>query len=181
MGKSSTYMFVSFIIGVSLYCWICNINVYGYGYSDTTDYINRFLYMFYHSNILHLAFNCIAVFSLIEAISNETIFGRWFIILSSVVIGFLGTFGSECELPTIGMSGVAFALIGMRTYYYRNRLWVIVVIETLLLQIIVPFFTSINVQVHSLCFIYGIGLMFIISKVKLYLKRKRNEKSGVIC
>jgi membrane associated rhomboid family serine protease len=175
MGKWLKYL----IVGVLVACYVLSIGTDAscWGYSTTSEWWKRFTYMFFHGNLFHLAMNCFGLWAFVSVIEKETVFSQTFILLSSLVIGVLGTFGSEYPIPTIGISGAVFALLGMRVYYYRERMWVICVLGVMMAQIIYPFFSSVNTKVHCLCVVYGIALMFIISKIKKYLKRKNYEKS----
>lgn len=167
------------IVGVLIACYVLSIGTDAsyWGYSTTSEWWKRFTYMFFHGNFLHLAMNCFGLWAFISVMERETVFNQRFLLLSALAIGFLGTYGSEYPTPTIGISGAVFALLGMRVYYYRERMWVICVLGVMVAQIIYPFFSIVNTKIHCMCVIYGIVLMFIISKVKKYLKKKRDEKS----
>lgn len=175
MQKNYKYILIVVLVACYAYSLLCD--EVGFGYSKTSEWWTRLTYLFFHGNFFHLLFNCWAMFALLSIMERETTFCGLFLVVSSLVGGVLGTFGSEYELQTIGISGSAFFLMGMRVYYYRGKLWIRSVVAILLAQMVLPLFSPVNTKIHCLCFIYGIGYVFIISKIKRYLRRKRDEKT----
>lgn len=175
MQKFYKYILLVVLVGCYLASWW--IDVVDFGYSHTSEWWTRFSYLFFHGSWWHLLFNGFAMYAFLKVMGQETVFSEGFLLLSALIGGVLGTFGSEYALPTIGISGSVFFLLGMRAYYYRELNWVRSVVAILCAQLITPFFSMVNVKVHSLCFIYGIGYIFLISNIKKYLRRKKNEKT----
>lgn len=177
MGRYLKYIIVGVLVAV--YMLTLGTDVSCWGYSTTSEWWKRFTYLFVHGNLLHLVLNAWGLYAFISVIERETVFSQAFILLSALAIGVLGTFGSEYDIATIGISGSVFALLGMRVYYYRERIWVMCVLGVMAAQIVYPFFSMVNTKVHCLCIVYGIALMYIISKIKKYLKRKNYEKNFI--
>lgn len=77
--------------------------------------VSALTYHFFHANTLHLAVNCYALFVLLaRGIRTKEI-------VAAYVIGTLAFFCAHS--PTVGMSNILFALMGLRTPSLRSRWW----------------------------------------------------------
>lgn len=138
------------------------------GYYEGSDMITRVLYMFCHANIFHLIVNLYAMYKVRE-LSEVLIEKRIgikhmsnIVLVIAFAIGFLATFGSEGVLPTVGISGVISAYLGIITVSLWNKYSWTFLITTLIFNLIAYFIGNSNVMVHSLSFIYGCVLGFLI-------------------
>lgn len=138
------------------------------GYYEGSDMITRVLYMFCHANIFHLIVNLYAIYKVRE-LSEVLIEKRIgikhmsnIVLVIAFAIGFLATFGSEGVLPTVGISGVISAYLGIVTVSLWNKYSWTFLITTLIFNLIAYFIGNSNVMVHSLSFIYGCVLGFLI-------------------
>lgn len=118
---------------------------------------NRFLYSFYHANVLHAALNAWCLVSVVF-IYDITVWRLFlaFIISASVPIDSMGQIIPGLESPTVGLSGVVFFLFGsisfevLRKWYYQ--LW-------MMFYILIGFiFPNTNAWLHLYC--YTAGFLF---------------------
>ncbi len=137
----------------------------GYAYGSTYQ---RFIYMFAHANILHLAMNLIAYFSISQMVKGTAMQYTPFL------AAFLATFGTECDIPTVGLSGVIYAMLATTTYYFEQSRWRILsfaVVANGLYYLI----GSVNVGLHVLSFAYSLIFTLIYD---LYERRKNSNIQG---
>lgn len=81
------------------------------GYTNTSPFYTHFTYLFQHASVIHLLLNSISfivVCTLLERIMKWRVF-----IPISFAIGFIASFFAVYELPTVGISSVIYAIIGL--------------------------------------------------------------------
>ncbi len=81
------------------------------GYTNTSPFYTHFIYLFQHASVIHLLLNSISfivVCKLLERIMKWRVF-----IPISFTIGVIASFFAMYELPTIGISSVIYAMIGL--------------------------------------------------------------------
>lgn len=80
------------------------------GFYNGSGLITHFTYVFNHAGVLHLLLNCIAFYMFVRTlrifISEEVT------ILGSYIIAVIASFYSEQNIPTIGCSGMIYAMAG---------------------------------------------------------------------
>ena len=101
-------------------------------------FINRFGYMFFHANVFHLIANIICIWSIKRH--------YW----ESVAIGVICSFAATS--PTIGISGVIFATIGITCGIHMNRKALLYSLATALIIGLMP---SISLLLHIWALIIG--------------------------
>jgi hypothetical protein len=99
--------------------------------------------------------------------------------VASFVIGFICSYMSEYDIPTIGMSGIIYSLVGMHTYLrlLTSGKWTILIV--ILLNGIAYFIGTTNILIHITCFIGGFlyaGLWDLFYIIK-YLQNERRRKN----
>lgn len=132
------------------------------GYSDASPLWAHFIYMFPHSGLIHLLINSIAYFSLFKFL--QQIYNKWFLLIIPYATAIIMSFFASYSLPTIGASGMVYAMLGFYiatvingriTFVERWHFWIFVV--GLILGFTVSFFKeSSNTLLHILCFISGV-------------------------
>lgn len=144
------------------------------GYSESTGMINRVTYMFAHASLVHFIINMVSFNMLARAIKG----GRGVVI--GVVSAAAATFGSEMSIPTVGLSGVIYAMLGYifalnpRCKSYNMALLLAVAVNIALSFIV----SSSNCTVHLLSLAYGVALTFIINKLYNYGKKCKFQQSA---
>ncbi len=81
------------------------------GYTTTSPAYTHAFYMFQHANALHLVINSIAFISIFRTM--ERFVNKWELSIISMVIAFAASFISMYEIPTVGASGMIYAMIGI--------------------------------------------------------------------
>ena len=132
-----------------LICFIA-FNNKAMGYTHTSPLYTHITYIFAHAGLLHLAINAISYISLHNTIRKCAS------IKAALTISFISAIAathlSTYDLPTIGASGLIFAMAG---YLYasiklKTR---IIPYTTLAISLIVPFFIpQINAMIHLASF-----------------------------
>lgn len=110
---------------------------------------NRFLYHFFHASFLHFALNAWCLLSV--AFTFE-------ITVADLVIGFIGAsiVPVTWATPTIGLSGVCFALLGRFSYCVQKRLtYHFYMTACIAAGLLVP---GVNGVIHLYC--YAVGLLY---------------------
>ncbi len=114
------------------------------GYTDRSI-LPHLAFALFHANVFHLAANAMTL-SLLRP--------SWSDLLAGFIISFLASFLAVTPMPTIGFSGVLYAMIGMRTTLFRGRFtfpkaWFS---GFLLAGLFLP---NVNGLLHLLCFVAG--------------------------
>jgi membrane associated rhomboid family serine protease len=81
------------------------------GYTDSSLWYTHFTYMFQHAGIVHLLLNSIAFISLFTALEKQV--NKWLLSACIIAISFLASFAAMHDMPTVGASGMVYAMIGM--------------------------------------------------------------------
>ncbi len=123
----------------------------------------RLLYPFFHVTWLHLIVNLWCFLSLVF------IYGvRWRHLALAYIIAV--TFPTAlCPLPTMGLSGVCFALMGLwackveRKGYYQTYIWSFIGLSGI--------FGGVNMTLHAECFLVGSVMSYICWRYQKWRKR----------
>lgn len=127
-----------------------------FGYTTSTPFVCRITYMFAHNGLLHLLGNLLAFNLLCRAANRLGIKGG---ALLAFVAAFVATWVSAYAVPTVGLSGVCFGLVGVLTpRLLNNREFVWSLMLVALLQVVLFCFTSVNVANHAFSFAVALVL-----------------------
>lgn len=130
------------------------VSLYDVGVYRHCPIINRLTYNFFHANGVHLALNAWCFLSCIFlADVPASVLIASFIIACTVPV--------YSDIPTIGLSGVCFALLGFIMLKVKNKvnyniyIAISIILPTVLLD-------SVNNLVHAYCYIVAVivGLIF---------------------
>lgn len=134
---------------------ICSLNGYAVdkvGIGKDTSVIARFAYSFFHASVVHALLNCWCLLSVVFIYN---------IPLSYIAIAYFIAVtypaGTLCELvgsggapvPTVGLSAVCFALLGMAAFQVRRKLY---------FQVWVLSFIAMGFVLPSLCVLCGLDV-----------------------
>lgn len=81
------------------------------GYTNTSPLYTHITYIFQHASILHLIINSISfivVFTMLDKLADRKMF-----IPISFAIGVVASFWAMYDIPTVGVSAVIYAMIGL--------------------------------------------------------------------
>jgi len=81
------------------------------GYTNHSPLYTHFTYMFQHAGIVHLLLNSVAFIGMFHALRKFV--GRWAIVASILLCGFVASFLSAKVVPTVGASSMIYAMIGI--------------------------------------------------------------------
>lgn len=151
-AQVSTLVYVAVILGL---CFI-HIPESTTGIYEDCHFYGRLLYPFFHASFLHALLNawCLLSIIFIYPVSSWMLLGAYIISASFPV----GLFASlyDASLPTIGASGICYALIGRLSFVVRRKLlyqsW------ALFFLCIGFFLPYANAWLHLYCYLCGLIL-----------------------
>lgn len=132
------------------------------GYYTDGPLVNHIIFNFSHTNWIHLTINSLAYISVFRML-EKTIRG-WYIILFSLLIASLSSFYAIYDIPTMGASGMIYAMIGMWFSLVINKELIIVEKYIFKLYVFSVFFSLFvsyfnqhsNFKLHILCLVAGL-------------------------
>jgi membrane associated rhomboid family serine protease len=117
------------------------------GYTDTSPIWSHFTYMFRHAGIIHFAVNSLAFMGMFRML--EKYMKNWILALSICAIGFITSFFSAGNIPTVGCSSCVYAMIGiflalvvLDVIVFRKPANLLIFIISIMVCLIVSFFKS---------------------------------------
>ena len=127
---------------------------------------NRFLYPLFHANLLHAALNSWCMLSVVF-IYHTSIYrhAAAYLVAASTPVHTLSLLFPSMLVPTVGYSGVVFALFGsisfevQRKVYYQ--LWMIFYLATGFL------FPNTNACLHLYCYLAGLVIALFVKPIKI--------------
>jgi membrane associated rhomboid family serine protease len=133
------------------------------GYSNTTPLITHFTYNFSHVNIWHLVLNSLAYIGVFRMLEKSI--KHWKIILLSLSVAIIASFFASYDIPTMGASGMIYAMIGMwfglvmnKTLTIIDKKLFLIYCLSVILMLAVSFFKhNSNFLLHSYCL--GLGVL----------------------
>lgn len=148
--------------------YFCGIDIEQYGICVESSFLQRVSFHFFHASLLHALMNVWVFLSVVFLFD---------ISLASIITAFAIGSLFPCDsmysiwpsmesllLPTVGLSGVCYALMGrvafmvQRKLYYQLWLWFYIGIGFL--------FPNVNAWIHLYCFLAGIGIGFLNKPLK---------------
>ena len=81
------------------------------GYTVTSPFYTHLTYMLQHSTIIHLVINSIAFIAVFNNLQKWV--NKWLIAGIMTLSGFIASFLSQYEIPTVGASSMIYGMIGM--------------------------------------------------------------------
>lgn len=140
------------------------------GFAVGTPFATRLLYMVAHRSTLHLVTNLFAFNVLMNATQRQQLTYAPVVALGAAL---LATFGVEQIEPTVGLSGVCYALLGsIAAYHLREKRFVSTLAMIAIVNIVVAIWGNSNTALHALAFAYALILQIIIKKVQKWTKNK---------
>ena len=118
--------------------------------------IPHLTYMFLHAGIIHLLINS---FSFVSAwIIMKRFYRKGYFYVVPFALAFLTSFIPLCifDKPTVGVSGVVYAMIGMILPYFNFKKTYLFYLSIALSLIVSFFIHSSNFYLHLFCFIGGV-------------------------
>lgn len=152
-------LILSYIVN---YIWINDT-----GYSTDSGILPNFYYFLLHANVFHLSANVIFFHELgktAKILRNQTGFkGIEYVMLASgVAISVLSSFISVYDTPTVGASGVGFAIMGMITSFYSSKRNFFVLFLAVAMSFALSLFVNFNAMLHLYSCILGVAAGFVI-------------------
>ncbi len=125
------------------------------GYTDKSGILSHFTYMFQHINIIHLLLNSFSFIVVWIALQKHV---KHLYILPMFLIAFVASFlpYASFATPTVGVSGVVYAMMGILALYLRKKNLAIFLLSVLIALIISYFVPNSNFFIHLYCFLGGV-------------------------
>ena len=145
----------------------------GLGYTCTSPFYTHFSYMFQHQGVMHLAINSMSFIG-ISRLAGRMV-NKWLLAMLSFGGGFVLSFFTAGQLPTVGASGVIYIMTGlyagMTAFDERVRITdakrhaASLVMITVALAVSSLVKTS-NYSLHSLWFLSGVFMSVFYQLIK---------------
>lgn len=165
-AKIKTSVYVSLIL---LACFLLPIAPQRMAVSISSSWWTHFSFLFFHADLIHLLANCYAFYYFY----STWLYGRYTLAVSCS-IAILSSFFADSITPTLGFSGVVFALIGINGAYYTSRSYFISSGIILAIGLLLPF---INGLMHLICFCVGVVLSYAYKTIAPYIDEYRRINS----
>jgi len=131
------------------------------GYTDTSPVWTHFTYMFQHAGIIHLTLNSLAFIGMFRVL--EKIINKYILSATILSIGVAASFISTYQLPTVGISGAVYAMIGIylsmittKKLIIKDKSKFIIFVLSVLICLVISFFkTNSNFQLHIFSLMIG--------------------------
>lgn len=156
------------------------IDAHYIGFYEGCSLYTRFIYPIFHASFFHMAFNAYCFVLIMRILRKTKAMSDALILIISYISAVACTFVSEMSLPTIGLSGVIYAMIGIYSYLRLSGcLWNVLII--LLINIIAYHVGTSNVFIHLSCWACGFALTFFwdLYYVLKYLYNERNRQKNI--
>lgn len=140
---------------LALFVWIASywLDTSILGYSDTSKIYTRLTYVFAHSSFWHMIMNVITLNLLMNTAKKIHL---KLPLLVSYISAVIGTVFATYSIPTVGLSGICFALLGAILVKVHNKEFLISVGVVLIAQAITFIVNSnVNVLLHISSLIIG--------------------------
>jgi len=126
------------------------------GYTQLFPIWKHFTYIFQHAGIIHLLINSLSFIS--AWIIMKRFYKKGYFYLVPFVLAFLTSFIPLCifDKPTVGVSGVVYAMIGMILPYFNFKKAYLFYLSIAVSLIVSFFIHSSNFYLHLFCFISGV-------------------------
>ena len=165
-AKIKTSVYVSLIL---LACFLLPIAPQRMGVSVSSPWWTHLSFLFFHAGFIHFLANAYAFYYFY----STWLFRRCTLPIS-IFIAILSSFLAVSTAPTVGFSGVVFALIGINGAYYTSRSYFISSGIILAIGLLLPF---INGLMHLLCFILGFIAAYLYKHLAPYIDEYRRINS----
>jgi membrane associated rhomboid family serine protease len=158
-------------ICVALYIihFFCDLTAFGY--TQNSPLYTRCTYMFIHLGIIHIACNITAFYYCFKALQQAL---NQFIIAIAMTAGaYLASFGSEQQMPTIGLSTAVMFIFGALALMFPSKQMMkatIALAAFSILQYAITVLTDININLkaHLYAFLYGAIFALTCKTIKYY-------------
>lgn len=148
------------------------------GYYDGCPVINRVSYMFCHTGIFTCVINLYAFWCasrFVELLNRDI--PACMVYVPAFVAGFVSTFGTEYGIPTCGLSGVVYFLLGMASLSGKTWLFFLF-FSTLGLSALLSRLADANINdmVHLAGFTYGVAYYITYKLIQSWLTERRKRR-----
>lgn len=130
-----------------------------YGVSECSPWWTHFTYQFFHGSLLHLICNLYAIFMCL----NNKVFSKRTLIPILYFVSVAASFMYTSSIPTIGASGVVFAMIGINFTRIPTRTNAIYMFVILAVGLALPKIAGIT---HLLSFMAGSATALFYQNIK---------------
>ena len=147
---------------LALLVWIASywVDTSILGYSDTSKAYTRLTYIFAHSSFWHMILNVITLNLLMNTAKKIHL---KLPLLVSYISAVIGTVFATYSIPTVGLSGMCFALLGAILVKVHNKEFLISVGVVLIAQAITFIVSSnVNVLLHISSLIIGFIITYLL-------------------
>jgi membrane associated rhomboid family serine protease len=138
-----------------------------YGYYKGSGIVSHIIYPFLHANIFHLLGNMLALYFMCRHTKSLFI---------AYIIAIISSFIAYSSLPTIGLSGVVYACVGLLGFLPNKNISKAakgLFLSYIVIGLIIP---SLNGTLHLCCVVIG-SILF---SIKKWFYERRKDLRGVI-
>jgi membrane associated rhomboid family serine protease len=139
------------------------------GYTNTSPLWTHFTFQFQHANSVHLLVNSLAFIAIFRTV--EKIINKYILSVTILFTGFIASFMSISETPTVGISAAIYAMTGIylamvtaKKFIFKDRNKFYLFVLSIFICLTVSFFkANSNFLLHLFSLIIGYGSGFIIT------------------
>lgn len=144
---------------------LCSPDFGRVGLYDGCTIIGRLAYPFFHANVFHAVINVYCLLSIVFL--YETSLFRLlvaYLIAVSVPVGMLNSWVGGFCVPSVGLSGVLFVLLGTHSCSVQRKLYY----QAYMLSFIMIgfFIKNMNAVLHLYCYVVGVVVSFVERQVR---------------
>lgn len=150
---------VLIIVALTVAIQICPLQTSAYGISLTSPMWSRLVYHFFHASWLHLLLNAYVL--LVLAFKLDL---RMYELPLSYLIASIVPLCCVTAMPTVGLSGMIYALLGMRTMRSSNPMAVIA--NIVLITALSVFMSHIAWKLHAFSYVCGLILSILVTPLQ---------------
>ena len=166
MDGRKTAKIVAIILSLTTFAFIPYKDWYNVGIYEGCRWVNHLTFHFFHAGFIHALMNVWCLLSVVFLYDiTLTRFFLMFIVAMSYPINLMAESGFNCQTPTVGLSGIIFALFGSLSFEVKRKLYYQ---GWMAFYIIIGFLNaSSNPWIHVYCYTIGFAIAFINKPYKI--------------
>ena len=142
------------------------------GFSEHGPSWGRAVYPFFHGAWWHALGNAVSVALFAVSLRRRHGVGGAFLWASAFLASWLATFGSEEAVPTVGASGILYAMVGMYSTFAMSGGWALTLLVLAAVNVLQYFLMRVNAPLHAFAFVYGFAAGLAFHAYRRYLEAR---------
>ena len=170
-AKTTALVLTAIVMTISIICHYSHYPVNGFGICKGSAIFARLFYSFFHASFIHALLNCWSMLAIVfyfdVSVANIALA---YAIAVSFPVDTVSDYTVIADEPTVGLSALCFALVGMVALKVKGKwLYNLCIIAYILLGVAVSFVGSLfgvnmampNFIIHLYCYLIGLFIAFL--------------------